>query len=275
MPGPAAASVITDTTDARLNDYRELKDATRKREGTFIAESELVIKRLFTSRFSTRSILLTPQRFARLAPEIPPSVEVLVAHEDLINSVVGFPLHRGAVAVAERRAIDLTLESVAVGGHTVVVLEDVVDPDNIGAVFRHSAAFGVDAVILSPHAGDPLYRKAIRASMGWCLHVPWFRIAEHGWPDALDTFKTHGWEVLGLTPHHSVQTLPQALTPRPSRVALLLGTEHIGLSDRAMSAVSKPVSIPMAPGVDSLNVATTAAIALYELQRAAFIEPST
>jgi tRNA G18 (ribose-2'-O)-methylase SpoU len=273
MPGSASASVITDQADRRLDDYRELKDATRKREGTFIAESELVIRRLFDSRFTTLSVLVTPQRFTRLAGDIPASVEVLVAGEDIINSVVGFPLHRGAVALGHRDASVASLEELVERSHTVVVLEDVVDPDNIGAVFRHSAAFGVDAVVLSPHAGDPLYRKAIRASMGWCLHVPWIRLAEHDWPSALDTLRSHHWDVLGLTPHSEAPTLPQVLTPRPNRVALLLGTEHVGLSERALAAVSKPVRIPMAPGVDSLNVATTAAIALYELQRSSYVEP--
>ena len=265
---------VSDPLDGRLDDYRELKDATRRRSGTFIAESERVIVRLFNSPFETRSLLLTPTRYARLEYLIPPSVEVFVSSEEVINNVVGFPLHRGAVALGIRPQ-----ESGSNGGakygvdlhsaRVIVVVEDVVDPDNVGAVFRHSAAFGVDAVLLSPSAGDPLYRKALRAAVGWSLQVPWARLPSQRWPAALSDLREDGWNVLALTPSEDALVLPATLAGlrADARVALLVGTEHDGLTNGAMSNADLLTRIPMAPGVDSLNVATAVAIALYELAK--------
>jgi tRNA G18 (ribose-2'-O)-methylase SpoU len=265
---------VTDPNDPQLDDYRELKDATRRRSGTFIAESELVITRLIGSRFAIRSFLLTPSRYARLATSLPPDVPAFVAEEEVLNALVGFPLHRGALALGVRPAAP------AVGfgdtirtAKTLVIVEDVVDPDNMGAVFRHSAAFGVDAVVLSPHAGDPLYRKAIRAAVGWSLHVPWTRLTEDEWPSALDAMRADEWQVLALTPNESAPVMAhaiEALQPH-ARIALLVGTEHIGLTERAMQHATLRARIPMADGVDSLNVATTVALALYEITRRSWL----
>jgi tRNA G18 (ribose-2'-O)-methylase SpoU len=266
------AVCVTDPLDPLLDDYRELKDATRRRSGTFIAESERVILRLIESRFEVKSLLLAPQRYARLSSSLPADVPTFICEEEVLNALVGFPLHRGALALGIRPTGEPSVESLLVGAQTVVVLEDVVDPDNIGAVFRHAAAFGVDAVLLSPHAGDPLYRKAIRAAMGWSLHVPWMRLSELQWPSILETMHTDGWVTLALTPDEKAPTLskliPEMVTrSHATKVALLLGTEHDGLTDAAMGQASTLARIPMAEGVDSLNVATTAAIALYELAR--------
>ncbi len=261
---------ITDVGDPRLDDYRELKDATRRRSGTFIAESELVISRLLTSRFITRSFLLTPVRYARLASQLPTEVPAFVAEESVLNELVGFPLHRGALALGERPSAVGSLGDVAQltqSASTIVILEDVVDPDNIGAVFRHSAAFGVDAVLLSPHAGDPLYRKAIRAAVGWTLHVPWTRVDEKDWPTTIDNLRAEGWQVLALTPAADAPVMAKCMADLgpAAKVVLLVGTEHIGLTTESMQRATVQARIPMAPGVDSLNVATTVAIALYEL----------
>jgi tRNA G18 (ribose-2'-O)-methylase SpoU len=266
---PEGVVVITDPLDPQLDDYRELKDATRRRGGTFIAESERVIMRLFDSAFTARSVLLTPARYARLQALLPDGVSAFVADEQIINQVVGFPLHRGAVALGVRPVEMAPPSQLLQHERLAVIVEDVVDPDNVGAVFRHSAAFGVGAVILSPSAGDPLYRKALRAAVGWSLHVPWTRTIAHQWPATLMDMRNDGWHVLALTPSDAASVLPQtlaALAP-DARIALLVGTEHDGLSPGAMQCADVLSRIPMAPGVDSLNVATTVAIALYEIAK--------
>ncbi len=260
---------VSNPHDPQLDDYRELKDATRRRSGTFIAESELVISRLLTSRFAIRSLLLTPTRYARLAPTLPSDLPAFVADEEVLNALVGFPLHRGALALGVRPAVEPSLGEVLRAARTIVIVEDVVDPDNMGAVFRHSAAFGVGAVVLSPHAGDPLYRKAIRSAVGWSLHVPWLRLSEEQWPSMLDDLCTDDWHVFALTPNVDAPVMAHALQALPptARVALLVGTEHVGLTEAAMQRATLRARIPMADGVDSLNVATTVALALYELAR--------
>ncbi len=262
---------VHESTDPALNDFRDIKDTARRREGTFIAESELVIRRLLESRFGIQSLLLTPQRYARLQTSLEslaPEVCIFVGPENLLSAIVGFPLHRGALALGIRTPDPLWSE-LLVGAQTVVIVENVVDPDNIGAVFRHSAAFGVDAVMLSPHCGDPLYRKAVRSAVGWSLFVPWCRLPDSQWPGLLSTLHTDGWQTIALSPDPRAVVLPRLMEQFGSttRVALLLGSEHEGLTPEAMDQANMVSRIPMAGGVDSLNVATTAAIALYELAR--------
>ena len=260
--------VIDDISDPRVDDFRNIKDVERRRGGTFIAESEMVIRRLFTSRFAVRSVLLTPSRVRRLQDELatlPDGVPVFMAEPHIVDELVGYPLHRGGMALGERIAHVSWQSMLTPGDHTMVILENVVDPDNVGAVFRHCAAFGVTSVLLSPHAGDPLYRKSVRASMGWSLHVRWTRVPDHEWPAVLIDMRTDGWNVVALTP--DALALPLSSSPGDTRTALLLGSEHEGLTTTAMDAATSRRRIAMAPGVDSLNVATTAAIALYELTR--------
>jgi tRNA G18 (ribose-2'-O)-methylase SpoU len=258
---------ISDASDSRLDDYRELKDATRRRSGTFIAESELVISRLLTSSFAVKSFLLTPSRYVRLADQLLADIPAFVAEEPVLNELVGFPLHRGALALGQRRIEEPSVASLTSSARTIVLLEDVVDPENIGAVFRHSAAFGVDAVLLSPHAGDPLYRKAIRAAVGWSLHVPWARVGAREWPTTISNMRADGWHVLALTPDATAPEMRQCMNKLgpQAKVVLMVGTEHIGLTEDSMRQATVTARIQMAPGVDSLNVATTVALALYEL----------
>lgn len=258
---------IDDLDDPRVDEFRNIKDADRRRAGSFIAESETVIRRLFASRFPVRSVLLVESRARRLAGELDQldaDVPVYVAPQHIVDALVGFPLHRGGMALADR--VDHPhWRELASDARTMLILEDVVDPDNVGAVFRHCAAFGVGPVVLSPHAGDPLYRKAVRASMGWSLHIPWTRLTEHEWPFALDDMRADGWRVLALTPdpHAPVVTDDGGA----ARNALMLGSEHAGLTATAFAHATSSARIPMAGGVDSLNVATSAAIALYEITR--------
>jgi tRNA G18 (ribose-2'-O)-methylase SpoU len=265
---------IDELGDPLLDDYRELKDATRRRSGTFIAESELVVTRLLQSRFVTRSMLMTEQRYTRLAEVVPSNVDVLIAQPEVIDEVIGFPLHRGVVALGVRPAVEPAWREICHSARTLVVMEDVVDPDNIGAVFRHSAAFGVDGVLLSPNNGDPLYRKAIRAAVGWSLHVPWARLDDRSWPSATTHLASDGWHVIALTPDSKGSLLPEVVAQAgPSaRIVFLVGSEHLGLTDQAFAAATHRARIPMAPGVDSLNVATTVALSLYERFRSTWSE---
>ena len=270
MIAPAGPLLVTidDLDDPRVDEFRSIKDADRRRHGTFIAESEMVIRRLLTSRFPVCSVLLTPSRVRRLHDDLvtlPGDVPVFVAEQHIVDALVGFPLHRGGMALAERIADPHWRTVLDAQATLTVILEDVVDPDNVGSVFRHCAAFGVQSVLLSPHAGDPLYRKAVRASMGWSLHVPWTRLGSVEWPGALNSMRADGWDVLALTP--DAASVPLSAIRPGSRTALMLGSEHLGLTAPAMDAASARTRIPMAAGVDSLNVATTAAVALYELTR--------
>ena len=275
IPTPIALA-----SDRRLDAFRNLKGQAGRADGTFVAESEIVLERLFDSGIVIRVALITPARAARLAETLETSVaartshpvEVFVAEQRVIDDVVGYPLHRGVIALAERPKLP-TVEALLGSSHTVVVLEGVMDPDNVGSVFRHAAGFGVDAVILHGHTGDPLYRKTIRTSMGWTLSVPYARSASED-PGIGALLARHGFVSFALTPARTAARLADALddvirTGGPSaRIAFLLGAEGPGLSDDLLSSADHRVRIPLADGVDSLNIATAAAIALYALGHA-------
>ena len=216
------------------------------------------------------AILVSPARWERIADAVatargvdgPPVV--IVADPDVVDRAVGFALHRGVVAIA-RRPSPLDPAAALASSRRVVVLEDVVDPDNVGSVFRHAAAFGAGLVVLSEHAGDPLYRKAVRTSMGWVLDVPWTRIAGD---ELVPTLQRAGFTTIALTPIGVVE-IDDPRLPRSAdeRVAILLGSEHDGLRHATLAASSHRVRIPIARRVDSLNVATAAAVAMFSLFR--------
>jgi tRNA G18 (ribose-2'-O)-methylase SpoU len=257
---------IDDPADARLADYRNLPDRVLlESRGLFIAEGRLVVRRLLEStRFRTRSVLLSDAAYSGVRDDVDrfPAVPVYVVPQTVMNDVAGFEVHRGCLAVGERPH-PADWRSLARDARRLVVLERVTDPDNVGSVFRNSAAFGVDAVLLGPATTDPLYRKAIRTSMAATLSVP-FAVAEP-WPDVLHALRDAGVAVIGLTPSasHSIEEVAGSTQGR--RVALAAGHEGDGLSAAALGACEFTAKIPMAFGVDSLNVATAVAIALYEL----------
>ena len=256
---------IDDPGDPRLDDYRNLKDVVQRVQGTFIAESELVIERLVQRAFPIRSLLLTTTRAGRLRERLGPvDAPAFVSSQAVVDAVVGFALHRGALALAERVVLPEPAALLA-GCRRVVALEAVVDPDNVGAIFRHAAAFEADAVLLSTHCGDPLYRKAVRTSMGWVLSVPYARMPNG--EGLITELHRAGFTSVALTPHSEATSLP-SFRPEPSaRLALILGTESTGLTEATLDAAMHRVRIPTNPGVDSLNVASAAAIAMYELFR--------
>jgi tRNA G18 (ribose-2'-O)-methylase SpoU len=266
--------------DPRISAFLNVKDAASRSAGVFLAESELVITRVFDSGCFVKALLVSRSRFERLDSRIEKAqavqrarfgadaaFSVFVCEQSTLEAVVGFPLHRGCLAICKRPGLP-AVETLLVGARTVMVLDDVVDPDNIGSVFRHVAGFGADAVVLSAHAGDPLYRKSVRSSMGWVLEVPYTRAERR--ESLLPSLHTSGFATIALTPRRGAPTLRSVVDGlRPlDRVALLLGAEAPGLSDDTIANATYQARIPMTEHVDSLNVATAGALALYELTTA-------
>jgi tRNA G18 (ribose-2'-O)-methylase SpoU len=258
---------VDDPADPRLADYVGLTDGElrRRREGssgTFIAEGELVIRQLLRSPYPIRSVLLTPTRHRRLAGDLEGvDAPVYLVAPAVMQAVVGFDLHRGAVAAAGRLPLADPAELVA-EARRLVVLEGLNDHENLGAVFRNAAAFGVDAILLSPTCADPLYRRSVRVSLGHVLRVRFGRLRT--WPGDLALLRAAGWEIVAVTPAPPAEPV-SVLGTGSGRVALVLGAEGPGLSEAVLAVADRRVRIPMAPAVDSLNVATAGAIALHHL----------
>ena len=255
---------IEDADDPRLSDYVGLSDPDLRRRvepdgGFFVAESPHVVEALIRSPRTVRSVLVTPTQFGAL-DDLLASLDapVYVARPEVLRRVVGFDLHRGAVAAGARWPLP-PVAAVLAGARSVAVLERITDHENLGGLFRNAAAFGIDAVLLDRESADPLYRRCVRVSIGHVLTVPWTRL------DSLAELRTHGFTQLALTPSPTAQPLDEVAWPE--RTAFLLGTEGPGLSDAWLAAADAHVRIPMAPGVDSLNVATAAAIAFHARAR--------
>ncbi len=263
---------IDDPADARLEDYRNVPDAELiARRGIFVAEGRLVVARLIAdSRFITRSVLVTDAARRAMSDVLDRRVDgaraipVYVVPPWMMNAIAGFDIHRGCLAIGERTA-PAAWQDVTGPARRIVVVERVANADNVGAIFRHAAAFGVDAVLLDAASTDPLYRKAIRTSMGASLRVPFARLEP--WPAALRDVRAQGCSLVALTPSADRTLQEVAGETAGEKIALLLGHEGEGLSAEALAECDRRARIPMAPGVDSLNVATACAIALYELRR--------
>ena len=257
---------VTGTDDPRLSDYRNIPDPDLLRSrGLFIAEGRQVVRRLLAAaRFRVRSLLLTPAARAGLADLLlhAADVPVFLVSQAAMNAIAGFNIHRGCLAAGERPA-PARWEDLAAAARRLVVLEGVGNADNVGGIFRNAAAFGADAVLLGPSCADPLYRKAIRTSMGAALQVPFASMED--WPGDLSRLKALGFGLWALTPSSDARLLRHA--DPPARLAWLVGHEGEGLSQIALSHADARVRIQMAEGIDSLNVATAVAIALYEIGR--------
>jgi tRNA G18 (ribose-2'-O)-methylase SpoU len=258
---------IIDPADPRIASYREARDGRVRRAGLFLAEGRLVVRRLLESRFTVRSILATRGVLDDLGDAIGkrPSVQRYEASAETIGAVVGFTFHRGCLALGEEGPpIPASAVVEPAGSRLVLGLEDVTDPDNVGAVFRNAAAFGAAGLVLSSRCADPLYRKALRVSMGATLAIAF---ATTDWRDGLVALRAAGYTLMALTPHAGAQILDAVVAhgPAPRRLAVLLGAEGAGLSEATHRAADLRVRIAMAPGVDSLNVATACAIALHRL----------
>ncbi|WP_434994381.1 TrmH family RNA methyltransferase [Arthrobacter sp. Ld5] len=254
--------------DPRLADYRNLTDvqlrlAKEPAEGLYIAESSKVLRRAVDAGHVPRSFLLAPKWLPDLADVVArfPSVPAYVAPEATLEAITGFHLHRGALAAMHRPA-PRPLGGLLAAARRVAVIEDMVDHTNLGAVFRSAAALGVDAVLLSPRSADPLYRRAVRVSMGSVFQVPWARLGS--WPGDLAAVRAAGFTLAALALGPGAVPLGAFPARDHERLALLLGTEGDGLSDAALAESDVALTIPMHGGVDSLNVAAAAAVAFWE-----------
>lgn len=254
---------VEDPADPRLDDYRGLPDpagrvAYEREHGVFVVEGGLAVEQLLASAYETRSLLVTPAMWSRL-PAVA-GAPVYVASREVMRAVCGFDVHRGALAVAARPA-PRDPAAVLDRARTVLLLERVNDFDNVGGVFRNARALGADAVLLDQETCDPLYRRAVRVSLGHVLHVPFARVPSV--PDGLDLLRRNGFTSYALSPAPDADRVDAV--PRPERLALLLGAEGPGLRPETIAAADRRVRIGMRPGVDSLNVATAAAVALHRL----------
>lgn len=260
---------IWDPTDGRVDEYRNLTDAElRQREepaaGLFMVEGLATIRHLLRSDYAVRSLLLTPARLDELAPDlamVEAEAPIYLGDNELLRSITGFHFHRGALAAGERPP-PAPWRAVA-HGPVLAVAEGIGDHENMGALFRNAAAFGVGAILLSPSCVDPLYRRAIRVSMGHVLRVPWARLEP--WPAALSELRSTGYRIQAMTPDPAAVAIQRVEREVQGPVAVLIGTEGRGLSAEALASADQRVWIPMARGVDSLNVATAAAIAFHRL----------
>lgn len=266
---------LRDLTEAQskhpqLADYTQLTDVALRRKlepagGLYIAESQQVIRRALAAGHKLRSVLMAPKWLPKSEDIVGTAghhgAPVFVAEEPELEKLTGFHLHRGALAAMHRPDL-ADPEQVMANARRVVVLEDIVDHTNVGAIFRACAGLGVDAVLVTPRCADPLYRRSIRVSMGTVFQVPWTRIEP--WPDALQQWRTAGWTTAALALTPSAIALDEFSQSLPERVVLIFGTEGDGLGAKTLAAVDHEVVMPMAGGVDSLNVAAAAAVAIWE-----------
>lgn len=263
---------VDDPADPRLDDFRDLNSVDRRPDlpggkGLVIAEGVLVVQRMLASRFTAHALLGTERRRIELAAELAehPELPYYRAQPEVMAETVGFHLNRGVLAAA-RRPPALDPRALLSGARTVAVLEGVNDHENLGSIFRNAAGLGVDAVLFGPGCADPLYRRAVRVSMGHALLVPFARAPE--WPRGLRMLREHGFTMLAMTPGVGSVPLSEAMSgAADAPVAILVGAEGPGLTETVLRAADLRVRIPMSRGTDSLNVATAAALAFYERAR--------
>jgi len=262
---------VTDPADPRLNDFRDLNSVDRRPDlptgkGLVIAEGVLVVQRMLVSRFTPRALLGTDRRLTELGADLDGvAAPYYRVAPDVMADVVGFHLNRGVLASASRPP-ELSIPQVLDAAKTVAVLEGVNDHENLGSIFRNAAGLDVDAIVFGSGCADPLYRRAVRVSMGHALLVPYAWAGD--WPYDLEILRDNDFRLLAMTPDPTAGTLADAMTEvADQRLAVLVGAEGPGLFERAMRVSDMRVRIPMSRGTDSLNVATAAALAFYERAR--------
>lgn len=262
---------VDEVSDPALAELAGLTDAaaravTEAAHGCFVVEGLLTLEAVVESRYPLRSVLVAPSKLERVLAVVGHlDVPVHVGAPDLLEAVTGYPIHRGIIASAGRLALPAPGAALD-GARRIAILESVNDHENIGALFRNAAAFGIDAVLLDPTTADPLYRRSVRVSLGHVLHVPWTRLDR--WPAGLDDVRAAGFTILALAPDGE-RTVAEVVDRIDDPLAWLLGAEGPGLSPAASAAADIRVRIPIADRVDSLNVATAAAVAF------AFSAPET
>lgn len=282
MPDPRPNRVrVADASDPRLDDVRNLNHSDSRPDlpggkGLVIAEGALIVPRLAASRFPLRCIAGTPRRLDSLDDDLAAgdpaaraaalSVPWFEVERPVLAEAVGFDLHRGLLGVADR-APEPTVAEVVAGARTLLILEGVGDHENIGAMFRNAAGMGVDGVLFGAACADPLYRRAVRVSMGHVLRTPFAHLpgTKTTWQRSLEGLRDEGFRIVAMTPGEGSVPLWEAMAHE--KVAILVGAEGPGLTEHAMRAADVRARIPMAEGTDSLNVATAAAIGFYERLR--------
>lgn len=297
MTATSHTTIVTDAADPRLKDYRDLTDVALRRVlepagGLYIAESAKVLARALAAGHSARSVLVQEKWLEEtrslLATHGAESTEVFSVSAEVAESVTGYAVHRGVLAAMHRPALP-SLAEITRDARTVVVLEDIVDHtnvcrpkihppakhrrrriavleglvshENVGSAFRAAAALGVDAVLVTPNCADPLYRRSVRVSMGTVFQVPWTRL--ESWPGDAQMLKDDGYVLAGMTLGEGAITLDELVAEDHDSLALVVGTEGPGLSPATDALLDRRVTIPMMGGVDSLNVASAAAVAFY------------
>ena len=271
---------ITDPADERVRDYFTLTDVALRTmiepaRGLYLAESEKVIRRSLAAGHQPRSFLMGRRWLTDLSDVVEHAeaqgVPVYFARPEVIEAMTGFHLHRGVLASMQRPLLRPPAELLE-NASRVVILEDIVDHTNVGAVFRSAAALGVDAVLVTPRCADPLYRRAVRVSMGTVFQVPWTRIGP--WPAGVQVLRDNGFTVAAFALGDGAISLDDLAADQPDRLAMVFGTEGDGLSRLAIKGADMVVRIPMAGGVDSLNMAAASAVAIWALRPAGIPERS-
>ncbi|MCU1581913.1 MAG: rRNA methyltransferase [Microbacteriaceae bacterium] len=255
---------IADLADPRLADFSHQTDVALKKTGggLYIAESALVLERALRAGHRPRSVLALGGTVDEAIALVGDDVPIFSGPGELLAELTGYLLHRGLIASMDRPPLPDAADLLA-SAKRVVVLENVADPTNVGAIFRSVAAIGADAVLVTPRCSDPFYRRAIRVSMGTVLQVPWTRVGD--WTSTRQLLAASGFHVAALALTDDAVDLRAFAAAAPDRVAIVLGAEGDGLTDEAIAAADTVVSIPMAHGIDSLNVAATAAVAMWAL----------
>lgn len=269
FPFVATIIRIDDPHDPALRDYRDLTDVALRRitepqEGLYLAESSKVIARAIDAGHRPRSVLLTEKWRAGIESILGDiDAPIYMGSPEVLETITGFNMHRGALASMNRPVLP-SVSSVIEHAQRVVIVEDIVDHTNIGAIFRAVVGLGADAVLVTPRCADPLYRRSIRVSMGAVLQIPWTRLPE--WPQAAEVLHEHGFTIAALALDDDAVDLAAFAHNAPEKVAILVGTEGDGLSRNALQGADVTVTIPMSGGIDSLNVAAACSVALWALR---------
>lgn len=258
---------LSGADDPRVIDYTGLTDTRLRQrresaEGLYIAESSKVLRRALAAGHRPRSFFLAEKWLTDLADVLAayPDVPAFIGTVEVLESITGFHLHRGAMA-AMHRPVPLQLDQVLTGARRVAILEDIVDSTNVGAVFRSAAGLGIDAVLVSPRCADPLYRRSVRVSMGTVFAIPWVRMDQ--WPESLGLLQKQGFTTAALALSPDAISLDELSARQDARLALILGSEGDGLSAATLAQAELTVRIPMTGGVDSLNIAAASAVAFW------------
>lgn len=258
---------ISDLSDPRLADYSHLTDVALKKargteHGLYLAESALVLERALRAGHQPRSVLALGGTVDEALALVGDDVPVFSGPGELLAELTGYILHRGLIASMNRPPLPEPDELLATA-RRIVILENVADPTNVGAIFRSAGAIGADAILVTPRCSDPFYRRAIRVSMGTVLQVPWTRVGD--WASTRELLTAHGFHVAALALTPDAVSLRDFDGSSHERLALVLGAEGPGLTDEALASSDTVVRIPMKHGIDSLNVAAASAVAMWAL----------